>query len=382
MTSKTATNVTQKIQTIRKELKTAFVERSDVIDGALVAMLAGEHVYLLGPPGTAKSALASAICKALDGATYFKRLMTKFSTPEEIFGPVSLAGLERDEFRRVVRGKLPEAHVAFIDEIFKSNSAILNAMLTLINEREFENDGQTVDCPLVTMFGASNELPESKELEALFDRFLLRFWVDSIQDRSNLARMFAAPEPKISAQLTLAELEQARKDVQNVAMPADVLETMIDIKIATEKAGVKASDRRWKSAIGALKALAYLEGAQAVNQDHFDLLADVLWRDPRERSALAKEIAKVANPWLAKCVEIMDAAKELMQTLPSQEVGRAKFLAAVAEANAQFEQMENELATIDHKVGGHRKIDDTQRQIKAWHEDCQRQAAKVAGIRL
>lgn len=377
-----ATTVHQKVQDIRNALKGVLFERSNVIDGALVAMLAGEHVYLLGPPGTAKSALASQLCEALDGASYFQRLMTKFTVPEEIFGPVSLKGLENDEFRRVVAGKLPTAHVAFIDEIFKANSSILNAMLKVINERQFENNGTILDCPLVTMFSASNELPESKDLEALFDRFLMRFWVDSIQDRSNLTRMFRADDPKITTKITLAELEQARKEAQAVDFPDDVLEIMIDVKIATERAGVRASDRRWKRAINALKALAYLEGQPAVTQDHFDLLTDMLWRDPRERSALAKEIAKVANPWIAKCVEIQDAAKEMMQSMPASDVGRAKQLAALAEANAQFEGMETALANIKQQVGAHRKIEAAMGQIKAWHEDCQRLAAKVAGIRL
>ena len=131
-------------------------------------------VLLIGPPGTAKSALARAIAQAFSG-NYFERLLTKFSTPEELFGPVSPKALEQDKFSRVISGKLPEAEFAFVDEVFKANSAILNSLLTLVNERVFHNDGAPIKCPLVTMFGASNELPEGKELEALFDRFLLRF---------------------------------------------------------------------------------------------------------------------------------------------------------------------------------------------------------------
>jgi MoxR-like ATPase len=120
--------------------------------------------------------LARALAQAF-GGVYFERLLTKFSTPEELFGPISLKALEQDKFQRVLTGKLPEAQFAFVDEIFKSSSAILNSLLTLINERVFHNDGAAVQCPLVTMFGASNELPEGKELEALFDRFLFRFEV-------------------------------------------------------------------------------------------------------------------------------------------------------------------------------------------------------------
>src|SRR5512144_3093913 len=135
------------IQQLRADLSGSFPERRDVIDGALAAVLAGEHVLLLGPPGTAKSALARAIAQAF-GGSYFERLLTKFSTPEELFGAISLKALEQDRFARVVTGKLPEAEFAFIDEIWKSSSAILNSLLTLVNERVFHNDGQPVACPL------------------------------------------------------------------------------------------------------------------------------------------------------------------------------------------------------------------------------------------
>ena len=152
------------LQQLRIDMGKAFPERKQVIDGSLCSILAGEHVLLLGPPGTAKSALVRAIAQAFSGA-YFERLLTKFSTPEELFGPISLKALEEDRFARVIQGKLPEAEFAFVDEIFKANSAILNSLLSLINERVFHNDGAPIRCPLVTLFGASNELPEGKELE-------------------------------------------------------------------------------------------------------------------------------------------------------------------------------------------------------------------------
>src|ERR1700730_14174136 len=207
----------QPFQQLRSELATRFPERKNVIDGALCSILAGEHVLLLGPPGTAKSALARAIAQAFSGI-YFERLLTKFSTPEELFGPVSLKALENDKFARVVQGKLPAAEFAFVDEIFKATSAILNSLLALVNERVFHNDGAPIQCPLVTLFGASNELPEGKELEALFDRFLLRFDVGYLLRPANLKAVMLAPDPVLPAVQTMDVLRRAQKEASPVKL--------------------------------------------------------------------------------------------------------------------------------------------------------------------
>ncbi|MGW8178295.1 MAG: AAA family ATPase [bacterium] len=295
------------------ELQSRFFERDHIILSAWAALLSRNHMLQLGVPGTAKSMLTQAMCASISGSRYFERLLTKFSPPEELFGPTSMKGLENDEYRRIIAKMLPEAHIAFIDEIFKANASILNSLLTIINEREFDNGPDRIDVPLISMFGASNELPQEEELEALYDRFLLRFDVPYIQDGNNWEALMLMDNDDLEVEntITLEELQAAQADVRKVTLSPATVKTMREIKMRLERQGVIASDRRWKQTVRVLKAWAWLHGRDEVVTQDLSLLCDMMWRDPGQRPIVVQEVLAVTNPLDLAATEIYDTVNDV-----------------------------------------------------------------------
>jgi MoxR-like ATPase len=284
-----------KINDIFKALSTQFAEREEVIEGMLLALIARQHTLLIGPPGTAKSALIADLASRITGCNYFQWLLTRFSTPEELFGPVSLKELEQGVYKRNTNRKLPAAHLAFCDEIFKGNSAILNSLLTLINERLFYNNGGPVQSPLISVIGSSNEYPEEGEgLEALFDRFLIRFEIDYIGEDLSFISMLRGSAP-IPATMSLDELYELQFFSDMVTIPVEVLETLAQIRKELKDQGIRPSDRRFKQALSIIRAKATLSGRQEALVEDILFLKNSLWEQPEQREAVVKIVKKYAQ---------------------------------------------------------------------------------------
>src|SRR5258708_19207429 len=227
-------------------LKQRFVGRDEVIDLIALALVAGEHLFLFGPPGTAKSALIRQFAAAVRG-NYFEYLLTRFSEPNEIFGPIDLAKLRDGTVATVTAGMLPEAEFPFLDELFNPNTAILTNLPTLLNERVYRRGAERHDLPLLSFFSASNHLPEDDALKALFDRFLLRCHVDQLP-RAAMPHLLTAgwalerPQP-LQATVTAGELRRLTDAVYAVDL-TPVRERYADLAFRVRDLGVALSDRR------------------------------------------------------------------------------------------------------------------------------------------
>jgi MoxR-like ATPase len=166
----------ERVNQVPRTLARYFVDKDDLLELMAVCTVAAEPLLLVGPPGTAKSDLVVkfAECLGLEPGDYFEYMLTRFTEPNEIIGPIDINALREGSYLRKVEGKLPTAKLAFLDEIFKSNSAILNTLLTILNERKYYQDGRPVAVPLVMLFAATNSIARYEEMEALRDRFILK----------------------------------------------------------------------------------------------------------------------------------------------------------------------------------------------------------------
>lgn len=298
--------IVEKVRRIKAELNGYFVEREEEIDVLLTALVARQHVLFLGPPGTAKSYLIRSVASHVEGCRYFEWLLTKFSTPEELFGPYDLNKLREGKYERVTTNKLPEAHIAFVDEVFKASSAILNTLLTIMADRKFHNDGTPRDVPLISLISASNELPEEDEpLQALYDRFLLRKTVEYVKSDENLEKLLDLPDVYTPVtKITLDELVELQNFAKGVSIDG-VKQTLVALKRELRSNGIEVSDRRFRWSVYVVKAVAALDGRKSAKLDDLYVLQYVFWEDPKQIPTVKSVVLDTVNPYAKKAAEIM-----------------------------------------------------------------------------
>ena len=368
-----ATNTKEAIDTLKRiegELNIELIERSDAIRAILIALITRQHGVFLGPPGTGKSWLVTKVARRIatiglngNGLKTFVRLITKTTQPEELFGPVSIGALKNDQFKRVVTNMLPEAELAFLDEVFKGSSAILNTLLTIMNEREFDNGTDRIPVPLISLFAASNEMPQGEDLNAMWDRLVLRVMVDYTTE-SGFARLIRkAAAPVINTTLTKPELLAIQDTVRQVSIPSSTYGAIETLRKDLQTKGIIVSDRRWQWATTLLQGQAVLEGRTTVEEDDLMILKEALWSAPEQRSDIGRMAARLANPLNAKAVELSDQVQSAF----------ASFTEAQKNAANKTEQMNSAVET-------NVKIKDALEKLVRLQEQAQAQSRPTARI--
>ena len=325
-------NIRERVKQLLASMGKGAFERDEAISLALLTALGGESIFLLGLPGVGKSMIARRLKMTFKDATSFEYLMSRFSTPDEIFGPVSISKLkDSDTFERVIDGYLPTADVVFLDEIWKAGPAIQNSLLTVLNEKIFRNGKQDLKLPLKAVISASNELPaEGEGLEALWDRFIVRYVVKPIENKTNfLSLVIDQPEecevPE-ELQFSADELREIKAEAMNVKVPIEVSELVFSIRklLIEEKKKQEdnvdvnncdlvdppyVSDRRWKKIVGLLRVSAYLNGRDAVDLSDCLILNHMLWDKDEQILSVTKLVAQAIADMVKR--HNVDIAEEL-----------------------------------------------------------------------
>ena len=378
----------ERFEQLLAEMNRGIYEKETEIALSLLAALAGESVILLGPPGVAKSMVARQLKTAFRDAQSFEYLMSRFSTPDEIFGPVSIQKLKTsDTYERAVDGYLPTADVVFLDEIWKAGPAIQNTLLTVINEKLFRNGNREIHLPLKLLVAASNELPAKGEgLEALWDRFVIRIESRPIRQEKNFRKMLLEVKSeerrvKNPTAISAEEYQEWSKEISGIGVGEEVLDAIssirkslraVNVDEAAERRNIYVSDRRWKNIVRLLRTSAFMQDREEVAICDLLPIYHCLWQEPEERDAIRSIVIRALfAPFADKLMEMKNALAEDIKyhrIRKSPDDGR--------DYEGEIESLSDGLTTLERQLGDNLFVSaDDKAEVSAYLRDFYKELA-------
>lgn len=344
-----------KVSLLLSKLVEPFTGREEEGKVIVLTLLAREHAVLIGEPGTAKSAMIRRVSELLN-ARFFSYLLTRFTEPSELFGPIDIKALEEGKYVRITSGKLPSVEIAFLDEIFKANSAILNALNTLLQERVLYDGYSEISVPLWSLFGASNEIPEESELTAFYDRFLLRhfvkpvpenLWKDLLDKSWTLERStYFAEKRRAEPVMDMKELKKFHEAVLNTDLEP-VKHKLTKLFAAFESRGIHVSDRRKGKALKVIASNAVLEGRSRASEQDLMVLKYLIpgdWDELEKVNTILSEELKTPYRYLRELGEIKTNLQELLNYVVSLQPVESKYV------DYRFKQIMRDLELTRERV--------------------------------
>lgn len=347
-----------KLQKFRGALNASSLEREHIIDGLLASLLSKQNAFLLGVPGTGKSDLVRNICGGITDANYFGYLLTPTTDPSEVFGPVAVTKLLNDEYTRDVEGYLPTAHIGFLDELFRGSSAILNSLLTLLNERTFNNGKENLKTPIQAIIAATNSWPEEESLQAFADRFLFRPTVDLLRKPTSKRRLDEwglgiEERPEVGEHLTLDELEALQKEATAIKVSEEFLDKFNSVWEMLSSRAITISDRRRVQILKFLKAWALVQGDDELYPEHMhSSLVHIVYQTAEDQEVI-REVLEQEVPTADKVFsDAKRAAAGIMSeyTTYNHRYNKARGLSELNEFVVLLRKYAKDMATVRDKV--------------------------------
>lgn len=391
------TDIAATFADVQSELRAELPEREVEIDLLTRSIVSRTHPLFIGEPGVAKSLLVRRFMAHIEGASLFEVLMAKDTPSDQVLGPVSLMALEKDEYRRITTGKLPEAEVAFLDEIFKANSTVLNALLAIVNERIFHNNGHSMNVPLWSCVGASNELPGSDrdDLRAFRDRFAVTKMVEHVRTSDGLKQVIEGQvergrgvevgELTLIGNSDVLAMQQAAADVD---VPANVIKALTELRTRAESENLSISVRRLGEGVKLMQAAAALTGRSEVTTEDMKVFEHVLWSEPEDHSTAyeltldyAGAVTKKAAKLHGEFEEQRAALSELQSEMPADgSVPSSELMGNIGRVSNMLKKLNDrtESAIEDARDEGHEtaELDQVQSDIASARESVK----KLLGI--
>lgn len=345
---------------LKNKLDNYFVERSEAIEVMFTALLAKQHALFIGPPGLAKSQLIKEMLNCFSGFSYFEWQVNKFTTPDDIMGKPSLAALRNDQFIRVTTHKLPEANIAYIDEVLNANNSTLNVLNGAMNERTFE--GMNFD--LLSIYGATNSVPRKTDIElaAFVDRWMFKVIFGDIHDARNFKKLLKIGDFKL---LDTDIVSREAVDALLVKVPkvryVNIIQKLSNIRAQLRKDEVQCSPRRWKWAIRAMQGHAVLNGRSSITGDDMYILKFILWTEKKDIPVIEECLDHYIDPILASLKKLTAAAQSIKDNIENLDIHNAAENQAVSEGMVKL----NRIITQVEEIAGK---DDLPVDIKALAE--------------
>lgn len=434
-----------KMNQIIDEVNADVAEREELIECIAICLIARKNLFILGDTGQAKSFAINEFRKRIVGAKQFERLMSKQTDEEQLFGRLDLSSLipgnmPMDELMKderyakqlsaveklyedyqkeglsstlneavaeaktllnikhilcalrsgtpkmITDGKIPDSHIVFLDEIFKSNDGILNSLLTALNERVYTNEGQTVNIPVISIFSASNEIPNFNDstqaiLKPLYDRFELKVLTEYVQEKDNRMKVLKGKQSNASntapSTITLAELEQMQKEAEKVTVPDEINELMDNVLCELRRHNVHVSDRKYFGFTPIVRVKAYLNGNTEVKPKDLLVLKNYFWNDPSQIPIVEKILQDICeNPIGSQAQKLVEMARESFSDfnnfVAEQERGddavEKQILKLYMKSSKEFVRIYSELTTLmeteDMSEADSKKVNDVDTEME------------------